>query len=108
MEYLDASHKIGGLTLLPGFLTSEEQEELAQELDAGFKSKRYSFTQHWDRVIIGYREYERSTLKFSQRNQRLIRRLTEAVGPDAKLFPRVHVLDIHEVGNPRKEDAFCC
>jgi len=64
---------------LPGSACAEEQEELAQELDAGFKSKRYSFTQHWDRVIIGYREYERSTLKFSQRNQRLIRRLTEAV-----------------------------
>jgi len=97
VEYIDDSSPITGLTLLPSFVTPAEQEELVRELDGVFQGKRYSFARHWDQVIIGYRECERSLFKFSAQNQRTIQRLNDAIGPGVNLFPHVHVLDIHEV-----------
>lgn len=100
---------------------AEEQKELVRELEDVFKGKRYSFVEHWDQVITGYRELERSLFKFSIENQRTLKRLSEAIvsnhplllivgrrrvelsghsllqGSEVKLFPHVHVLDIHEV-----------
>jgi len=98
VEYIDDSSPITGLTLLPSFVTPAEQEELVRELDGVFQGKRYSFARHWDQVIIGYRECERSLFKFSAQNQRTIQRLNDAIGPGVNLFPHVHVLDIHEDG----------
>ncbi|ELR23630.1 alkylated dna repair protein alkb 7 family protein [Acanthamoeba castellanii str. Neff] len=70
---------------------------MVRELEAVFKGKRYSFAEHWDQVIIGYRECERALFKFSPKNQHTIERLTDAIGSEVKLFPHVHVLDIHEL-----------
>src|SRR5690242_12490496 len=52
---------------------------MVRELEGVFKGKRYSFAEHWDQVIIGYRECERSLFKFSPKNQHTIKRLTGAI-----------------------------
>lgn len=62
-----------------------------RELDGVFQGKRYSFARHWDQVIIGYRECERSLFKFSAQNQRTIQRLNDAIvtcPPDLCPTPR--------------------
>lgn len=47
------------LWVLPDFITKEEEHQLIEEINPLFKKKRYIDT-HWDGVITGYKEIEKS------------------------------------------------
>lgn len=47
------------LWVLPEFITKEEEARLIEEINPLFRKKRYIDT-HWDGVITGYKEIEKS------------------------------------------------
>lgn len=47
------------LWIVPTFITLEEEQRLVEEINPLFKKKRYIDT-HWDGVITGYKEIEKS------------------------------------------------
>lgn len=47
------------LWIVPAFITPEEEQQLGEEINPLFKKKRYIDT-HWDGVITGYKEIEKS------------------------------------------------
>jgi hypothetical protein len=47
------------LWMIPDFITEEQEAKLVEEINPLFKKKRYVDT-HWDGVITGYKEIEKS------------------------------------------------
>lgn len=47
------------LWIIPAFITPLEEQQLVEEINPLFKKKRYIDT-HWDGVITGYKEIEKS------------------------------------------------
>jgi hypothetical protein len=48
-----------GFDYLPDFVTEEEHDSLVAEVDPILQKKKYE-NSHWDKVITGYRELEKS------------------------------------------------
>ncbi len=90
-----------------GLLYEAEHNELVSEIEEALKGKKYVFSKHWDQVIEGYRELERSLFKFSPANQNTLKRLQGLIGTNARLFPHVHLLDIHEVMQLSPQNNVC-
>eukprot|EP00117_Sycon_ciliatum_P045635 scpid93335/ scgid32781/ Probable alpha-ketoglutarate-dependent dioxygenase ABH7; Alkylated DNA repair protein alkB homolog 7; Spermatogenesis cell proliferation-related protein; Spermatogenesis-associated protein 11 len=82
--------------VLPGFVSEAEEESLVQECSKYVDHLDYQYD-HWDGVIRGYRETEKS--RWSPENSAVVERMRRAAfGNDVTIRPRVHVLDLSADG----------
>ncbi|KAM9311142.1 alpha-ketoglutarate-dependent dioxygenase alkB homolog 7, mitochondrial [Gastrophryne carolinensis] len=85
-----------GLSLLPDFISGEEEEALCRELEPVLRKKRYE-AGHWDDAIHGFREIER--LQWSTDNTMVLQRVREKAFPAGEAqLSLVHVLDLQMGG----------
>ncbi|XP_034953140.2 alpha-ketoglutarate-dependent dioxygenase alkB homolog 7, mitochondrial [Zootoca vivipara] len=86
----------GGASVVPGFLSEEEEALLAGEVEAQLRRGRYQDA-HWDGVIHRYRETEKS--HWSKESQEILQRVRDtAFPPGVPQLAQVHVLDLDKTG----------
>ncbi|XP_003387940.1 PREDICTED: alpha-ketoglutarate-dependent dioxygenase alkB homolog 7, mitochondrial-like [Amphimedon queenslandica] len=115
-----------GVLVKENFVSEREEEELVKEARSSFRRVKYEYD-HWDGVIKGYRETEKSQWR-SQSNQSVIKRLEKATleasggevtapaammnnsPPNSLLLSSVHVLDLAKDGyiNPHIDNVKFC
>lgn len=86
-------------TVLPDFITTNEENNLLKELEVPLKRLRYQ-TGHWDKAIESFRELEKSNWN-NKSNDELIHRIRDFIFPPDELrsnktppLSLVHVLDL--------------
>ncbi|EEY68255.1 uncharacterized protein PITG_04676 [Phytophthora infestans T30-4] len=100
---LDATHchdplvSEGDLQIMLDVITEDEEKVLADECSRILKRRRYE-EDHWDNVIIKFKEMERS--RWSTETQRILQKVREvAILPkELTYFPAVHVIELAEDG----------
>ncbi|ETI38507.1 hypothetical protein F443_15787 [Phytophthora nicotianae P1569] len=100
---LDATHchdplvSEDDLQLMLDVITDDEEKVLSDECARILKRRRFE-ENHWDDVIIKYKEMERS--RWSTETQRILQKVREvAILPrDLTYFPAVHVIELAEDG----------
>lgn len=90
----DRQQFLAGMTVLPDFITEEEEQSLLQEIEPYLKRMRYEFD-HWDDAIHGYRETERK--HWYPANRAIFDRVKE-VAFRGETLPYIHVLDLAKQG----------
>ena len=90
-------------TILPDFITPNEESNLLKELEVPLKRLRYQ-TGHWDKAIESYREIEKSNWN-DKSNEKLVHQIRDFVFPPDESrdditppLKLVHVLDLAAEG----------
>ena len=82
-------------------VTTDEEAALVADADRFFKRKAFE-EGHFDNVIVGYREMQKSLSSFSDTSRTALQRLTAAIFPaDCTLQP-AHLLDLAPTGFIRR------
>ncbi|XP_067320089.1 alpha-ketoglutarate-dependent dioxygenase alkB homolog 7, mitochondrial [Anolis sagrei] len=88
--------RAGGASVVPGFLSEEEEALLVAELEPQLKRRRYE-EEHWDGAIHKYRETEKS--HWSKESHEILQRVRDAaLPPGVPQLTQVHVLDLAKTG----------
>ncbi|XP_066473143.1 alpha-ketoglutarate-dependent dioxygenase alkB homolog 7, mitochondrial isoform X1 [Tiliqua scincoides] len=88
--------RAGGASVVPGFLSEEEEALLARELEPQLRRRRYQ-DEHWDGAIHKYRETEKS--HWSKESHEILQRVRDmAFPPGVPQLTQVHVLDLDKAG----------
>jgi len=95
-NYISKVDKSLGLSVHPSFINEEEEKVMIDELLPLFERKRYQ-TEHWDKVITGYRELEK--MRWNDRNIQIIQRMKDMFPANTRWLPAVHILDLDEKGH---------
>nr|XP_003216811.1 PREDICTED: alpha-ketoglutarate-dependent dioxygenase alkB homolog 7, mitochondrial [Anolis carolinensis] len=86
----------GGASVVPGFLSEEEEALLVAELEPQLRRRRYE-EEHWDGAIHKYRETEKS--HWSKESHEILQRVRDAaLPPGVPQLSQVHVLDLAKTG----------
>jgi alkylated DNA repair protein alkB homolog 7 len=93
----DALVSDGDLLVMPELITEDEERVVADECAQLLKRRRYEVN-HWDQVIIKFKEMERS--KWSAETARVLDKVRAApvLPTDLTYRPSVHVIDLAEDG----------
>jgi len=98
-EELEKDIRLGGenpeLEIISNFITDEEHNSIVEEVDIALQRKRYE-RKHWDQVINGFREMEKTT--WSPSNWSVIERVKSHFPSSTKWLAGVHILDLSEGG----------
>lgn len=86
---------LNDMTIVDNFISSSEEDQLFNEIEPYLKRMKYEFD-HWDGVIIGYRETERKN--WQPENKKIIERVQNFAIKDGKILSHIHVLDLSEDG----------
>eukprot|EP00040_Diaphanoeca_grandis_P002289 m.21126 g.21126 ORF g.21126 m.21126 type:complete len:284 (+) comp13268_c0_seq1:86-937(+) len=101
IQQLKTPFPIDDLPYLQNAVTSAEAEILVNSFAKKLKRKRYE-GDHWDGVIINYREFEMGNKEWKPEANEIIERLKQNirdfVGAPFEFLPRTHILDLHENG----------
>ncbi|KAK1944541.1 Alpha-ketoglutarate-dependent dioxygenase alkB 7 [Phytophthora citrophthora] len=87
----------GDLQVMLDIITEDEEKVVADECSRILKRRRYE-EDHWDNVIIKFKEMERS--RWSTETQRILQKVREAaiLPKELTYFPAVHVIELAEDG----------
>jgi alkylated DNA repair protein alkB family protein 7 len=87
------------LQLMEEVITEEEEQIVAEECIKVLRRRRYE-RNHWDNVIINFKEMERSPSKWSQETRQILEKLhfLPILPKELTYFPQVHVIDLAEDG----------
>ncbi|KAJ0397534.1 hypothetical protein P43SY_003395 [Pythium insidiosum] len=87
----------GDLLVMPDVITEEEEQIVAEECKRLLRRRRYE-ENHWDSVIVKFKEMERS--RWSAESASILDRVRRApiVPQHLTYFPSVHVIDLDEEG----------
>ncbi|OWZ21895.1 hypothetical protein PHMEG_0003476 [Phytophthora megakarya] len=87
----------GDLQLMLDVITEDEEKVVADECSRILKRRRYE-EDHWDNVIIKFKEMERS--RWSTETRNILDKVREAaiVPKELNYFPAVHVIELAEDG----------
>ncbi|XP_053154597.1 alpha-ketoglutarate-dependent dioxygenase alkB homolog 7, mitochondrial [Hemicordylus capensis] len=88
--------RAGGLSVVPVFVSEEEEALLVGELEPQLRRRRYQDA-HWDGAIHKYRETEKS--HWSKESHGILQRVRDAAfPPGVPHLAQVHVLDLDKAG----------
>ncbi|XP_078387408.1 alpha-ketoglutarate-dependent dioxygenase alkB homolog 7, mitochondrial [Cetorhinus maximus] len=90
------------------FISPEEEAAILRELEPRLQRQRYQ-REHWDQVIHGYREIEKS--HWTEQSESIVQRLRDiAFSPGVPQLSMVHVLDLEKTGfiNPHVDSVKFC
>eukprot|EP00123_Amoebidium_parasiticum_P005457 comp16645_c0_seq1/m.14841 comp16645_c0_seq1/g.14841 ORF comp16645_c0_seq1/g.14841 comp16645_c0_seq1/m.14841 type:complete len:282 (-) comp16645_c0_seq1:108-953(-) len=98
------------LVALPQFLTKQEHDMLAKELEPELKRRRWE-KGHWDTVINDYREISKSLTRWSPASRAVVDRVYQCpvFARDMKWFNYLHVLDLNATGHIKahRDNDYC-
>lgn len=86
---------LNDLLVVNDFITTDEEQQLFTEVEPHLKRMKYEFD-HWDGVIVGYREIERKN--WLPENRKIIEKVQNYALKDSKILSHIHVLDLAEDG----------
>ena len=84
------------VVVLPDVISTEGHDAIVIEAN-GWVSRRPWETDHWDAVIIGYREVERSLERWAPATSSVLTGLQRLVDPEKEFLPP-HIIDLREDG----------
>ena len=87
-------------TFINDFITIQEEQSLIKTIDPYFKKKKYEGN-HWDSVIIGYKEIELNTTKFNIESQEIIKSCQQRIVEHIKqpmIYLPLHGIDLNPDG----------
>lgn len=90
-------NNVEGLTLLPEFVSVEEEKELVAELNQQLRRRKYE-QNHWDNVIYSYKEISRTTALATPLQQAMCQRIAAALPDSSRIQEQFHVLDLSPEG----------
>lgn len=91
-----ANNLINSMTVIPNFLSEDDENSILVEIDPYLRRMRYEFD-HWDNAIHGFRETER--LKWNEPNTEILNRVRKlAFPPNVAQLKFVHILDLDKNG----------
>eukprot|EP00794_Sanderia_malayensis_P008255 gene8255-9137_t len=93
--------------IMEDFITEDEETTVTKEVQKSLKRLKYQYD-HWDGVIYGYRELEKS--KWSDESSEILEKMRKfAFDESSVMLPAVHVLDLAKEGyiNPHVDSKFC-
>ncbi|TMW68250.1 hypothetical protein Poli38472_005718 [Pythium oligandrum] len=94
---VDDAVGVNDLLVMPEVLTEQEEQIVSDECIKLLRRRRYE-EDHWDSVIIKFKEMERS--RWSAETARILDKVRQApiIPQDLVYFPPVHVIDLAEDG----------
>eukprot|EP01122_Echinamoeba_exundans_P014731 TRINITY_DN6727_c0_g2_i1.p1 TRINITY_DN6727_c0_g2~~TRINITY_DN6727_c0_g2_i1.p1 ORF type:complete len:237 (+),score=23.30 TRINITY_DN6727_c0_g2_i1:177-887(+) len=81
--------------VLPEFLTQEEHDWLLEEVESSLQKRRYQ-ADHFDKVISGYKETEKSF--WNERNTATLNKVRNVFPRETVWLPAVHIIDLEANG----------
>ena len=78
--------------MIKNVITPREERLLVKECEQ-FLNKRKYMHDHWDDVIVGYREIEKLRTAWSEESQSVLERIVKQL-PKREYMPTVHVIDL--------------
>eukprot|EP00698_Gefionella_okellyi_P003990 TRINITY_DN13699_c0_g1_i1.p1 TRINITY_DN13699_c0_g1~~TRINITY_DN13699_c0_g1_i1.p1 ORF type:complete len:234 (+),score=43.84 TRINITY_DN13699_c0_g1_i1:75-776(+) len=85
-----------GVAIHPEFVSEAEEQLLVQAIEPMLKRSKYEY-KHWDNVIIGYREVQKSPALFPDACRAVLERPRALFPAGTSLLP-VHILDLERTG----------